>query len=55
MFDYHDLVSYIMIVFKKQQWKPEEADIEIKEIVRRAASSQTVQVKLASGKKNRNI
>jgi hypothetical protein len=45
MFDYHDLVSYIMIVFKKKEWNENEEDIEIKEIVKRALRSEPVQVR----------
>lgn len=36
------------------QWKEEEADVEIKEIVRRAQSLEPVQVKLVSDLSRRN-
>jgi CBS domain-containing protein len=48
MFDYQDLVSYILIVFKKKVWKEEEENVEIKEIIRRALHSEPVAVKLVS-------
>ena len=52
MFDYRDLVVYLLIVFHKNQWKEEEADVDIKEIVRRALSLEPVHVKLVAGTYN---
>ena len=43
MFDYRDLVSYILVVFKKNEWKEEE-DVGIREIVKRALRSEPVSV-----------
>lgn len=54
MFDYQDLVSYILIVFNKNQWTEKEDNIEIREIVLRALRSQPVQVKLVSDLSHRN-
>lgn len=50
MFDYNDLVSYIIVCYQKKAWKEDEEDVEIKEIIRRASLSQPVQVKYVSGK-----
>jgi hypothetical protein len=45
MFDYSDLVSYILVVYNKKAWQEDEEDVEIKEIIRRATTAQPVQVR----------
>lgn len=62
MFDYQDLVSYMLVLYKKNELKEEEvagddagsSSVEIREIVRRALSSQPVSVKLVSDLSHRN-
>jgi hypothetical protein len=50
MFDYGDVIAYLLLVLQNMP-PPEEGDtFEIKDIVRRALEGQEVPVKLASGK-----
>jgi hypothetical protein len=50
MFDYGDLISYLLIVLRKEIPPEEETTLEVKELVRKALDGQQVPVKLASGK-----
>lgn len=50
MFDYGDLISYILIVLRKEIPPEDETTLEIKELVKRALGGEQVPVKLASGK-----
>lgn len=53
MFDYGDLITYVLIVLKRSDVSiagDEDASLEIKEIVKRAVAGQSVPVRLASGK-----
>ncbi|RUS27385.1 hypothetical protein BC938DRAFT_483322, partial [Jimgerdemannia flammicorona] len=49
MFDYGDLITYLLIVLRKMDVPDGEQTLEIKELVRRALGGQSVPVKLASG------
>jgi hypothetical protein len=49
MFDYADLISYLLIVLRKEIPPEDESTLEIKELVRRAMDGERVPVKLASG------
>jgi hypothetical protein len=50
MFDYGDLISYILIVLRKEFPPEDETTLEVKELVKRALDGEQVPVKLASGK-----
>lgn len=53
MFDYGDLITYVLIVLKRSNVSlsdDDDASLEIKEIVKRAVAGQSVPVRLASGK-----
>lgn len=52
MFDYGDLITYVLIVLKRSNFAmgDDDSSLEIKEIVRRAIAGQSVPVRLASGK-----
>jgi hypothetical protein len=52
MFDYGDLITYVLIVLKRSNVSlsdDDDASLEIKEIVKRAVAGQSVPVRLASG------
>lgn len=61
MFDYGDLITYVLVVLKRSNvsiTEDEDASLEIKEIVKRAIAGQSVPVRLASGneiKRNNEI
>ena len=50
MFDYGDLISYILIVLRKEFPPEDESTLEIKELIKMAMGGKQVPVKLASGK-----
>ena len=57
MFDYGDVIAYILLVLRKI--KPnddtkEDINLEIKDIIKRASEGKEIPVKLASGKRERN-
>jgi len=55
MFDYGDLITYVLIVLKRSNVSlsdDDDASLEIREIVKRAVAGQSVPVRLASGKQN---
>lgn len=57
MFDYQDLVSYVLLVFQNKQTviKPDEAEkMEVKEIVSRAAAHRSVSVQLVADLSDQN-
>ena len=54
MFDYQDLVSYMLVLYKKNELKETEENVEMREIVRRAINSEPVSVKLVSDLSHRN-
>ena len=55
MFDYQDLVSYILVLYSKQALSESEAgDINIQQIVQRARKHQAVEVQLVSDLSRRN-
>lgn len=51
MFDYRDIVDYVLLVFKKKTLDPisEEESIEISEIVQKAQSGAKVSAQAVSG------
>ncbi|KAI9279032.1 hypothetical protein BC943DRAFT_332058 [Umbelopsis sp. AD052] len=54
MFDYGDLISYILIVLRKEFPPEDESTIEIKELIRKAMGGEQVPVKLASDLSRKN-
>ncbi|CAM0141588.1 cell separation during budding [Umbelopsis sp. WA50703] len=54
MFDYADLISYLLIVLRKEIPPEDESTLEIKELVRRAMDGERVPVKLASDLSRKN-
>ncbi|GAB5589554.1 cell separation during budding [Umbelopsis nana] len=54
MFDYGDLISYILIVLRKEIPPEDETTLEIKELVKRALGGEQVPVKLASDLSRKN-
>jgi hypothetical protein len=54
MFDYGDLITYVLIVLKRSNvsmGEDDDSSLEIKEIVKRAVAGQSVPVRLASGRR----
>lgn len=51
MFDYRDIVDYVLLVFKKKTLEPisEEESMEIGEIVQKAQSGAKVSAQAVSG------
>lgn len=49
MFDYGDLMTYILLLLKKMKVPFEEQSIEMRDLIQRTSRSQNVPVKLASG------
>ncbi|KAH8552800.1 hypothetical protein BGW37DRAFT_423513 [Umbelopsis sp. PMI_123] len=54
MFDYADLISYILIVLRKELPPEDESTIEIKQLVKKATGGEQVPVKLASDLSRKN-
>ncbi|CAO3688777.1 unnamed protein product [Umbelopsis vinacea] len=54
MFDYGDLISYILIVLRKEFPPEDETTLEVKELVKRALDGEQVPVKLASDLSRKN-
>ncbi|CAO3659086.1 unnamed protein product [Umbelopsis vinacea] len=57
MFDYGDLITYVLVVLKRSNvsiTEDEDASLEIKEIVKRAIAGQSVPVRLASDLSRKN-
>lgn len=56
MFDYGDLITYVLIVLKRSNFAmgDDDSSLEIKEIVRRAIAGQSVPVRLASDLSRKN-
>lgn len=49
MFDYGDLMTYILLLLKKMKVPFEDQSIEMRDLIQRTSRSQNVPVKLASG------
>ncbi|CAO3693459.1 unnamed protein product [Umbelopsis ramanniana] len=54
MFDYGDLISYILIVLRKEFPPEDESTLEIKELIKMAMGGKQVPVKLASDLSRKN-
>ncbi|KAH8555459.1 hypothetical protein BGW37DRAFT_477287 [Umbelopsis sp. PMI_123] len=57
MFDYGDLITYVLIVLKRSNFSlsdDDDSSLEIKEIVKRAVAGQSVPVRLASDLSRKN-
>lgn len=50
MFDYGDLMTYILLLLKKMDVALEDQSMEMRDLIQRTSRSQNVPVKLASGK-----
>lgn len=50
MFDYGDLMTYILLLLKKMEVPLKDQSLEMRDLVQRTNKSQAVPVKLASGK-----
>lgn len=48
MFDYGDLMAYILILLKKMD-PPQDQTLEMRDLIQKANNSQSVPVRLASG------
>ncbi|KAF9415241.1 cell separation during budding [Podila epigama] len=48
MFDYGDLMTYILLLLKKMQVPLEDQTVEMRDLIQRTSKSQSVPVKLAS-------
>jgi hypothetical protein len=49
MFDYGDLMTYLLLLLKKMDVPLEDQTIEMRDLIQRTSRSQNVPVKLASG------
>ncbi len=54
MFDYGDLMTYILLLLKKMEVPLEDQTMEMRDLIQRTRKSQNVPVKLASGKDKKN-
>ena len=50
MFDYGDLMTYILLLLKKMEVPLQDQSMEMRDLIQRTNKSQAVPVKLASGK-----
>jgi len=50
MFDYSDLMTYVLLVLKKMEIPLEDQSMEMRDLIQKTSRSQNVPVKLASGK-----
>lgn len=55
MFDYSDLMTYILLVLKKMEVPLEDQTMEIRDLIQKTNRSQNVPVKLVSGKMSRPV
>lgn len=50
MFDYGDLMTYVLLALKKMEVPLEDQSIEMRDLIQKCNQQQQVSVKLASGK-----